>query len=288
MPVVNLFVIGVRKAGTSWLYYLLDQHPEIFMSRVKELYFFGAHYPEGVDEYHRHFPFEQDYTYFGEATVSYFRRADVAREIEAYSPDAKVLAIVRDPVERLLSQFWYHKQLGYQPEAATVRDVLTDSPSKLVDDSHYERTLPAYRAIFGDDQFRIVSLEEATANPAACWEGLQRFLELDPVLLADPAEQPQNPTGSAAFRRLYRGVVRPMKDRYPGLYERLLASPLVHRTKQVLLRLLGTAEKRQPPAAVLAELRREFAPTYAYLDRLGFTAYQEVASHGADAAGSGR
>lgn len=277
MDVVNLFVIGVRKAGTSWLYYLLDQHPDIFMSRVKELYFFGEHYPERLDAYHRHFPFEQPYTYFGEATVTYYQRAEVARQIKAYSPDANVLAIVRDPIERLVSQFWYHKQLGYQPEEATLRDVCSDPHSKLVVDSHYERTLPAYRAVFGDAQFRVVSLEEATAAPEAFWADLQAFLGLDPVPLPAPSAQPKNATGGAAFRRLYRTVIRPIKDEHPALYERMQTSRLVQWAKQALLQVLGTADKAPPAPAVQAALRREFAPTYAYLEELGFTAYQEAA-----------
>jgi hypothetical protein len=278
MSVVNLFVIGVKKAGTSWLYYLLDQHPDIFMSRVKELYFFGEHYPERLDDYHRHFPFDASYTYFGEATVTYFRHAHIAREIKAYSPEAKVLAIVRDPVERLLSQFRYHKQLGVLPEDATLHDVFADDAFRMLEDSHYETTLPAYRDVFGDPQFRIISLEEATAEPEAFWVDLQAFLDIEAVPLPDLNARPKNPTGSATFRRLYRSTVHPLKQRYPGVYERMLESTIVQWAKQQLLHVLGTAEKEVLSPDQHAALRRAFAPTYAYLDRLGFTAYQTAAS----------
>jgi hypothetical protein len=277
MNVVNLFVIGVKKAGTSWLYYLLDQHSDIFMSRVKELYFFGEHYPERLDDYHRHFPFEASFTYFGEATVTYFRHARIAREIRDYSPEAKVLAIVRDPIERLLSQFRYHKQLGVLPEDAVLRDVFADEAFQLLEDSHYEQTLPAYREVFGDEQFRVVSLEEATAEPAAFWGDLQAFLGVHAVPLPDLNARPKNPTGGAAFRRLYRSTIHPIKQRYPGVYERMLESPLVQWTKQQLLQVLGTAEDDALTPDLRAELRREFAPTYDYLEQLGFTAYRDEA-----------
>jgi hypothetical protein len=63
---VNLFVIGVNKAGTSWLYCLLDHHPDVLMADVKELYYFGDKGPEGEGPetrtaYHSHFPFDEDY-----------------------------------------------------------------------------------------------------------------------------------------------------------------------------------------------------------------------------------
>ncbi len=278
MSVVNLFVIGVKKAGTSWLYYLLDQHPDVFMSEVKELYFFGEHSLDDLDAYHRHFPLEENYAYFGEATVTYFRDKAIAHAIRDYSPEAKVLAIVRDPIERSLSQFRYHKQLGVLPEEATLVDVFADASFQLLEDSHYEQTLPAWREVFGDAQFRVVSLEDATAAPDMQWRDLQAFLDLDPVPLPDLSARPKNPTGGATFRRLYRHTVHPIKQRFPGVYEQMLESSAVRWAKQQLLQLLGTAERDVLSGAEREALYREFAPTYAYLDQQGFTAYHDTAA----------
>ncbi len=166
---VNLFVIGVNKAGTSWLYYLLDHHPDVFMADAKELYYFGEAGPEEegpktLKAYHRHFPFDQDYRYFGDATVMYYKSAATADEIQAYNPDAKLLAIVRDPIQRLLSQFQYNKQLGLIDEATSLSEALPDR-RYLIDTSHYEETLPAYTDRFGADRFKVVSLEAGHADP---------------------------------------------------------------------------------------------------------------------------
>ena len=98
---VNLFIIGVNKAGSSWLYYLLNNHPQIFMSEVKEQYYFNKEYPDGLKDYHANFPFNEDYKYFGEATPTYYRSEQTAKNIKEYSPDAKILAIVRNPIKRL-------------------------------------------------------------------------------------------------------------------------------------------------------------------------------------------
>jgi len=269
---VNLFVIGVNKAGTSWLYHLLSEHSDVFMSDVKELYFFGTEQsgPADLAAYHSHFPFDDDYRYFGEATVMYYQESLVADEIAAYNPDARLLAIVRDPIERLLSQFRYHKQLGIVDEETPLSAVLEDENSALLRDSHYEQTLPPFAERFGLDRFRVVSLEEGRTDPEALWSELLSFLDLPPVPCPDPDATPENPTGSAAFRYVYRATVQPIKQYAPGLYQWMLQNRPVRRLKLALLHLLGTADSESVPPPLRARLREEFAPTYDYLQRLGF------------------
>lgn len=278
MSNVNLFLIGVNKAGTSWLYSLLDQHPDVFMADAKELYFFGDLDDSGIDDldrYHSHFPFEAPYRYFGDATVMYYRSAEVAAEIEAYNPDAKILAIVRDPIQRLLSQFRYHKQLGILDEETSLREALDGRDPSLVRDSHYEETLPAYADRFGPDQFKVVSLEEGRRDPDALWVSLLDFLDLPSVPRPSMEDRPENPTGSAWFRWVYRATIPPIRTHFPGLYRWMLRSRTVRSIKLGLLRLLGTAETEDLSPELRDRLRGEFAPTYAYLQELGFEVYEE-------------
>ncbi len=279
---VNLFVIGVNKAGTSWLYYLLDQHPDVFMADAKELYYFGEEGPdeerlETLEAYHRHFPFDRNYRYFGDATVMYYKSATTADEIRAYNPDAKLLAIVRDPIQRLLSQFQYNKQLGLIDEATSLPEALPDR-RYLVDTSHYEETLPAYTDRFGADQFKVVSLEAGRADPEAFWAALLDFLSLPRAPRPEENDQPENPTGSPAFRAVYRSTVRPLRRHFPQAYRWLLGSTVARQTKLVLLRLLGKAGAKSEALSpeMEARLRDEFAPTYAYLRDLGFEVYAET------------
>lgn len=275
MDRVNLFVIGINKAGTSWLYYMLDQHPDIYMSDIKELYFFGdaRSGPEDVKAYHDHFPASGSHRYLGDATPMYYRDPTVADAIHRYNSDAKVLAIVRDPVERLLSQYRYHKQLGLLNETTSLSEALDGRDPKLLNDSRYETTLPAFAKQFGPDQFTIVSLEEGRDNPERCWNDLLAFLNLPDAPCPDPDATPENPTGSVAFRRVYRLFVRPIKTHAPGLFEWMLQSTLVRQLKQGLIRLLGTADSPTLPDDLKPRLRHELAPTYAYLERKGFDTY---------------
>jgi len=277
---VNLFLIGVNKAGTSWLYTLLNRHPDIFMADEKELYYFGdtgrdEEAPRTLEAYHRHFPFDADYQYFGDATVMYYRHAETAEAIQAYNPDATLLAIVRDPIERLLSQFQYHKQLGILDESTSLSEALDGRDPKLLRDSHYEETLPAYAERFGPEQFTVVSLEAGKASPDAFWDDLLHFLSLPKVPRPTDEGRPANPTGSAAFRAVYRTTVRPLRRSLPGAYRWLLGHPAARAAKRILLRLLGTAgAKADMLTPGLAErLQNEFAPTYAYLHDLGMEEY---------------
>jgi len=285
---VNLFVIGVNKAGTSWLYYLLDQHPDVFMADAKELYYFGEEgsdeeRPETLEAYHRHFPFDQSYRYFGDATVMYYKSAATADEIRTYNPDAKVLAIVRDPIQRLLSQFQYNKQLGLIDEATSLSEALPDR-GYLVDASHYEETLPAYTDRFGADQFKVVSLEAGRADPEAFWAALLDFLNLPHAPRPKENDQPENPTGSPAFRAVYRATVRPLRRHFPQAYRWLLGSTVARQAKLALLRLLGKAGAKTEALSpeMKARLREEFAPTYAYLRDLGFEVYAEALEEAPD------
>jgi len=278
----NLFIIGVNKAGTSWLCYLLNSHPDVFMADAKELYYFGdenpdEECPETREQYHRHFPFDEDYRYFGEATAMYYKSAATADEIQAYNPDARLFAIVRDPIQRLLSQFQYNKQLGLIDEATSLSEALPDR-EYLVRTSHYEETLPAYAKRFGPKQFKVVSLEAGQADPDAFWTGLLDFLGLPNAPHPKSENQPENPTGSPAFRAVYRSTVRPLRRHFPQAYRWLLGSTVARQAKLALLRLLGRAGANSEALSpeMKARLREEFAPTYAYLQDLGFEVYDEA------------
>ena len=282
MNKVNLFLIGVNKAGTSWLHYLLDHHPDVFMADAKELYYFGdegpeAERPTSLEEYHGHFPFDENYRYFGDATVMYYKSAATADEIRAYNPDAKLFAIVRDPIQRLLSQFQYNKQLGLIDEDTSVFEALPER-DYLLHDSHYEETLPAYAERFGPEQFKVVSLEAGRANPDAFWTELLDFLDLPNAPRPRTEDQPENPTGSPAFRTVYRSTVRPLRRHFPRAYRWLLGSTVARQAKLALLRLLGRAKDKSEVLSPEMEerLKEELAPTYAYLRSLGFEVYDEA------------
>ena len=121
----------------------------------------------------------------------------------------------------------------------------------------------------------MVSLEAERADPDAFWTDLLNFLDLPHIPRPSEEDRPENPTGSPAFRAVYRSVVRPLRHRFPQVYRWLLGSTLARGAKQALLHLLGTAGTKAEALSpeLEARLREEFTPTYAYLRDLGFEVY---------------
>jgi len=141
MPLPNFFVVGATKAGTTSLYHYLDQHPQIYMSPIKEPSYFASEVrPENfADEYRQElreslvmvqeflngpmqekrfggliFDWEDygrlfrnvtDQKAVGEASVCYLWSKTAARDIASRIPDAKIIMILRDPAERAFSQY---------------------------------------------------------------------------------------------------------------------------------------------------------------------------------------
>src|SRR5213078_3047078 len=106
----NLVVIGAQKCGTSGLHYYLSLHPEVSMSRPKELNYFieERNWPRGVDWYRRHF--DPRARVRGESSPNYTaypQHEGVPKRMHSLLPDARLIYLVRDPLERIAAH-WVH------------------------------------------------------------------------------------------------------------------------------------------------------------------------------------
>src|SRR5438045_1184872 len=126
----NFFIVGAPKAGTTSLYHYLKNHPEVFMSPIKEPNYFS--YEETVKQnlYHKEKgvgTFEEYAELFvsanghhkavGEASVSYLFYSSVPEKIKELIPDAKIIMSLRNPVERGTSHYFMEHKLGYVSES---------------------------------------------------------------------------------------------------------------------------------------------------------------------------
>jgi hypothetical protein len=115
----NFFILGAPKCGTTALFEYLRSHPAIFLPQVKEPHFFATDlgsYPaiKSLDAYHSLFQDARpDQTRVGEASVYYLRSTTAAANIRQYQPDARLIAMFRNPVDMLHS---FHSQLLYVAE----------------------------------------------------------------------------------------------------------------------------------------------------------------------------
>lgn len=107
----DFVVIGANGSGTTSFYWNLVQHPSFLPTATKEVHFFDRHWDDGLGWYRAHFPLAvaSRYRITGEATPSYLFRPGVASRIRETVPHARLIALLRDPVDRAYGH--YHKRL---------------------------------------------------------------------------------------------------------------------------------------------------------------------------------
>lgn len=107
----DFFVIGAARAGTTSLAKYLDPHPGVFMSARKELNFFNRvePAPELVARYSWNFRHARPDQVAGEASPSYLHSADAPRRLASVVPEARLVAILRNPIDRAYSHYWWRR-----------------------------------------------------------------------------------------------------------------------------------------------------------------------------------
>ncbi len=108
-PIPNLFLVGAPRAATTSIYSCLKQHPGIFLSLLKEPIYFGSDLSkqplavEGLSEYMELFRGAAEYNLIGEGSVFYLMSRTAAYEIKEFSPGAKILIVLRNPIDAMQS-----------------------------------------------------------------------------------------------------------------------------------------------------------------------------------------
>lgn len=203
MKALDFLVIGAQKCATTALFEHLRGHPEIAMPLEKEVPFFSAdNYDEALwqDYSRRHFG-NEDERLWGKATPQYLCDKHAPERIKALMPEVKLIAILRDPIERT----WSHYQMGVRRETET-RDFDTAvdellQPSALnrgrelpvpthelghesegdfyLSWSEYGRLLQRYTQLFDSRQILILYTEDLKRDPAGTLDRVLGFLGLE-------------------------------------------------------------------------------------------------------------
>jgi hypothetical protein len=157
----NLIVIGAQKCGTSGLHYYLSLHPEISVSRPKELNFFIAerNWPKGVDWYRSHF--DPNAKVRSEASPNYTaypQHLEVPERMHAVVPDAKLLYMVRDPIDRIAAH-WVHN-FAKRREKGDLRTTLLHPNTSYIARSHYYAQLQRFLRLYPRERVMVIEQEE--------------------------------------------------------------------------------------------------------------------------------
>ena len=130
--------LGVQKGGTTSLHRLLEQHPDVFLPPVKEVHYFSLNYASGEAWYRSQFAGAKPDQHCGEITPYYIFHPQVAARVKEALPQAKLIVLLRDPVDRALSQYFHSRRHGF--ESLELEAALEAEPQRLLD---AERVLQA-------------------------------------------------------------------------------------------------------------------------------------------------
>ena len=152
----NFLVAGPPKCASTSLYFYLKQHPEIYMSPVKQVKFFSVFYDKGADFYvNTYFSAVKNEKMAGEATPTYFLLPFVAERIKNFNADMKLIFCLRDPVERTFSGYMMRVNNG--TEHLSFREALEEN-LKQRETVRFESAKDAKD--WADDMLRSDRLEE--------------------------------------------------------------------------------------------------------------------------------
>jgi hypothetical protein len=179
----NLFLVGSMKCGTTSLHTMLDAHPDIFMSRgLKEpAWFAGTNSAKSLDWYLDHFAEATNERYIGESSTDYTkapRLGPVANRIKEFAPDARILFIMRDPVARAISHYWW--EVEYSAEGRSFPEAMKAS-REIADVGNYAMQLRPYVETFGRERVHALTMEALTADPRRAMVAIFDFLGLAAV-----------------------------------------------------------------------------------------------------------
>lgn len=243
----DFFIVGAAKAGTTSLFQYLTQHPSIFIPTIKEPHYFSEYYDSGapvfhsIDDYLRLFDDCPDGALAGDASTSYLYSVDAARGIRKLQPEARIVAVLRNPVDRAYSLYWFNRRdlvedLGFE-------EALEAEPERIRDNRHfrfhyvtsgkYSAQIQKYFDAFGRDAVRVYLFEDLKADAPALCRDIFRFLGVRADLPLETGGR-FNPSGEPRSRLLSRLLTR----QFPRLRRMLpkTAKMVKHRLTQVNVR----------------------------------------------------
>ena len=191
----NLIVIGAAKCGTTSLHEYLDQHPEISMSREKELYFFVEEKNLGKGLAWYESQFDSSAPVRGESSPGYSAfplYRGVPERMADTIPDAKIIYLVRDPIERIVSHYT-HRTVNW-PDMASLADTLAPGGLRdwLVTPSHYWLQLQRYLNCFPAEQILVVDSDELRDRRHEALTRIFEFVGVDAAFRSPEFERSHN------------------------------------------------------------------------------------------------
>jgi hypothetical protein len=227
-PLPDFVIVGAQRSGTTTLYHYLAQHPQVRAPLRKEIQFLSLDWERGIPWYRRHFPLVEPGQQTFEASPYYLFHPAVPVRAAAALPDARFIALVREPVARTVSHYQHNKATGV--ERMTIERALDLEPARLAGDpdgrNHrlfsyvgrglYAEQISRWRAAVGDRLLVLLS-EDFFDAPRRTFAQVLGFLGLEAWQPASfsvhgPRRSPAEPIPEGFRRRLQERFAAPNRE----------------------------------------------------------------------------
>jgi hypothetical protein len=266
----NLFVVGAMKAGTTFFTEILSQHPQIYLSPIKEPHYFINSLPKNLYEPSRFFSLEnylandfpvplhiakvekldqyqklfslasEAHLYRAEASTAYLHAPESAGLIHEYNPNAKIIILLREPIKRAFSHYNMDKGLGrvkMEFETFVKDEIVKYNNGALPWNSYlgmsfYNNAINRYQSSFED--VLVVNFEDLTKNKTGTLKAISEFLNINDFTVANVERT--NETKQLRFQKLFYFLKQlGLKDYFSHLFS--------ENFRQGIFRIVSTDKK---------------------------------------------
>lgn len=190
---IYFFLIGAAKSGTISLDYYLSQHSNIFLPEEKDAWAFVDASPNTILKSNLGILYKnwKDEALIGLSQVQLLYFPEAAPRIHTYNPNAKILAVLRNPIDRAYSDYWYEKGIGWEDCVTFEEAVELEAKRKSgsfreraqlthLEHGHYHEQLMRYHSLFDKSQIYLCLSDDLANYPAGTVASIVRWLGLPP------------------------------------------------------------------------------------------------------------
>lgn len=282
---INLFIIGSMKSGTTSLHNYLNLHPQIFMCEPKEPGYFVEEiaWSNGEPWYLSLFQnASSSHRYLGESTTDYTKLPilpRVAEKIHAFNPNAKLIYIMRDPFQRIVSHYWHavrHTSNGGVVENiydACMRD------EQYLSYSNYPMQVKPYLELFGRDNILFLTFEELIRDRKSQLENIFEWLGLPKQIDWQETDQAWNAKPEKLVGVSGKGLLnRLAHSRTWEIIAPLVPKPLRRAASSLSVQEINTAQQEphieRLHGQIVEDLRRQVEEMSQLMNRDLFTLWR--------------
>jgi hypothetical protein len=226
----NFLFLGPDKSGSTWLFDVLSRHPSVYLSPAKDVYFFDQEYHRGIAWYAKFFR-PSDEQIVGEICHNYLGSPVAPDRIrDSLGPSVKLMACLREPLERAYSDYLNLKRNGWQ--LGDFETALLERPN-LIGSGLYYKPIRNYLERFGRDQMHVGVFDELRADPQAFLNRVTDWMRIERMALSASDSAPSRPAAAPRSQLVARmakaTAIQVRKSGHPEFVGRAKSNHLIRK-----------------------------------------------------------